>query len=80
LPAGKEIVPLDTNVIHYKQITVTGTTRQSLAQYRHCLRMLGSGRISLRNVITGSYSIERAPEAFAAATRGEGLKSGFVLA
>jgi L-iditol 2-dehydrogenase len=79
LPAGKELVPLDTNVIHYKQITVTGTTRQSLAQYRQFLRLLGTGRLSVRGVITGAFPIERAPEAFAAAARGEGLKSGFEL-
>lgn len=79
LPAGHEVVPLDTNVIHYKQITVTGTTRQSLAQYRRCLRLLASGRISVGSVITATYPIDRAPEAFAAASRGEGLKSGFEL-
>ena len=80
LPAGQEIVPLDTNVIHYKQITVTGTTRQSLAQYRRCLALLASGRLPVRGVITGTYPLEKAPQAFAAAARGEGLKSGFELA
>jgi L-iditol 2-dehydrogenase len=80
LPAGQEIVSLDTNVIHYKQITVTGTTRQSLAQYRRCLGLLAGGRLPVRNVITATYPIEKAPEAFAAAARGEGLKSGFELA
>ncbi len=80
LPAGKETVPLDTNVIHYKQITVTGTTRQSLAQYRRCLRLLAGGRLSVRSIVTGVHALEDAPAAFAAAARGEGLKSGFVLA
>jgi len=80
LPAGKEIVALDTNVIHYKQITVTGTTRQTLAQYRRCLSLLGTGRLSVRSVITATYPIDRAAEAFSAAARGEGLKSGFELA
>jgi L-iditol 2-dehydrogenase len=80
LPPGKEVVPLDTNAIHYRQITVTGTTRQSLAQYRRCLALLGSGRLAVKGVITATYPIERAPEAFAAAARGEGLKSGFELA
>ena len=79
LPPGKEVVGLDTNVIHYKQITVTGTTRQSLAQYRRCLALLGSGRLAVKGVITATYPLERAPEAFAAAARGEGLKSGFEL-
>lgn len=80
LPAGQEVVPLDTNVIHYKQITVTGTTRQSLAQYRQCLRMLAGGRLSVQHVITAVFDLDKAPEAFAAAARGEGLKSGFALA
>ncbi len=79
LPAGKEVVGLDTNVIHYKQITVTGTTRQSLAQYRRCLALLGSGRLAVKGVITATYPLEQASEAFAAAARGEGLKSGFEL-
>jgi L-iditol 2-dehydrogenase len=80
LPAGQEIVPLDTNVIHYKQITVTGTTRQSLAQYRRCLGLLAGGALSVGSVITATYPLEKAQEAFAAAARGEGLKSGFELA
>ncbi len=80
LPAGQEIVPLDTNVVHYKQITLTGTTRQSLAQYRRCLALLASGRLAVGSVVTATYPIEKAPEAFAAAGRGEGLKSGFELA
>jgi L-iditol 2-dehydrogenase len=79
LPAGQEVVPLDTNVIHYKQITVTGTTRQSLAQYRRCLRILASGRLPVRSIVTGTRPLDDAPDAFAAAARGEGLKTGFVV-
>lgn len=79
LPAGKENVPLDTNVIHYKQITVTGTSRQSLAQYRRSLDLIGRGLIDVRGVITGVWGLDRAAEAMGAAVRGEGLKSGFVM-
>jgi L-iditol 2-dehydrogenase len=79
LPAGQEVVPLDTNVIHYKQITVTGTTRQSLEQFRRCLRLLGSGRLPVRAVVTSTHPLENAIEAFAGAARGEGLKSGFEM-
>jgi L-iditol 2-dehydrogenase len=79
LPAGKEIVGLDTNVIHYKQITVTGTSRQSLAQYRACLGLIGRRLIDVSSVITRTWPLEAAKEAFGAALRGEGLKSGFVM-
>jgi len=79
LPAGKEIVGLDTNVIHYKQITVTGTSRQSLAQYRACLGLIGRGLVDVRSVITRTWPLAAAADAFGAAVRGEGLKSGFVM-
>jgi L-iditol 2-dehydrogenase len=79
LPAGKEIVGLDTNVIHYKQITVTGTSRQSLAQFRACINLIDRGLIDVRPVITGTWPLEKAAEAFGAAVRGEGLKSGFMI-
>jgi L-iditol 2-dehydrogenase len=79
LPAGKELVALDTNVIHYKQITVTGTSRQSLAQYRACLGLIARGLIDVGSVITGTWPLSGAAEAFASAVRGEGLKSGFVM-
>jgi len=38
--------PLDTNLVHYKQITITGTSRQSLIQYRQTLALgcLGTAR------------------------------------
>jgi L-iditol 2-dehydrogenase len=79
LPAGKEIVPLDTNVIHYKMITVTGTSRQNLRQYRTCLDLIRQNLVSVRNIVTGEYSLDDAATAFDAAARGQGLKSGFVL-
>jgi L-iditol 2-dehydrogenase len=79
LPAGKEIVPLDTNIIHYKMITVTGTSRQNLRQYRTCLDLIRQNLVSVRNIVTGKYSLDAAVAAFDAATRGQGLKSGFVL-
>ena len=42
LPKGRSTVSLDTNEIHYKQLLVSGTTRQSLRQYRKCLELIGS--------------------------------------
>jgi L-iditol 2-dehydrogenase len=79
LPAGKEVVGLDTNVIHYKQITVTGTSRQSLSQYRACLGLISRGLIDVGSVITKTWRLDEAIAAFASAARGEGLKSGFAM-
>jgi L-iditol 2-dehydrogenase len=79
LPAGKEMVSLDTNVIHYRQIFLTGTSRQSLSQYRRCLGIISRGLMKVDGILTGSWKLEEAALAFSAAARGEGLKSGFTL-
>ena len=52
LPADKAHVSLNTNLIHYKQLEVTGTTRQSLSQYRRTLRLVASGRINIKDLIS----------------------------
>jgi len=79
LPAGKEIVPLDTNVIHYKMITVTGTSRQNLRQYRICLDLIRQGLLPVANILTAQFGLDGAAEAFDLSVRGAGLKTGFVL-
>lgn len=79
LPKDREIVPLNTNVIHYRQITVTGTSRQSLGQYRRCLALIGQGVIEVSNIVTGGYSLDDAAAAFDDAAKGVGLKTGFVF-
>jgi L-iditol 2-dehydrogenase len=79
LPAGKEMVALDTNIIHYRMITVTGTSRQNLRQYRQCLALIGQGAIPVDSILTGAFPIAGYAQAFDAALRGEGLKSGFLF-
>jgi L-iditol 2-dehydrogenase len=74
LPEGKNKVALDTNLVHYKQITISGTTRQSLAQYRKTLALIGAGLVSLEGIISGSYPVEDSRKAFEDVMKGRGLK------
>lgn len=75
LPAGREMVALNTNAIHYKQLTVTGTTRASLAQYRKCLRLVETGVVDLDKLITHHFALEDIHRAFALTQQAGGLKS-----
>lgn len=79
LPKGKSVVSLDTNEIHYKQLTVTGTTRQSLRQYRKCLELIGSGALSIKQIITAEGRVEDVPQAIEEARGGKGLKRVITL-
>lgn len=74
LPSGKSVVQLDTNEIHYKQLLVGGTTRQSLAQYRKCLELIASRAIDIRPIITSEGSLDDIVQAVLEARGGVGLK------
>jgi len=72
LPKGKEMVELDTNIIHYKQLSLTGTTRASHAHYRTTLDFIASSLIDVDPLVTHRYPLADIQKAFdnAAATVG----------
>ena len=75
LPKGQSMVPLDTNVIHYKQLLVTGTTRQSLAQFQKTLDLISERVIRVSDLVTSVHPIDAAREAISMASNGRGLKA-----
>ena len=60
-------------------ITVTGTSRQNLRQYRICLDLIRQGLLPVVNILTAEFGLDGAAEAFDLSVRGTGLKTGFVL-
>ena len=79
LPDSKKIVPINTNILHYKQLTIRGCTRQSISEYRMCAKLVSDGRIPLDMIMSDSYRIEDYAEAFANAAAARGLKHVFVF-
>lgn len=75
LPKGREIVPINTNLIHYRQLVVTGSTRASVPQFRKTLGFLSSGRLSVRELVSGRFPLEQIREALALAADARGIKS-----
>ena len=74
LPSGDSGIRLDANLIHYKELIVTGTTGCSTDDCRHSMELIRSGNVDLGPLIGGRYSLDRAIEAFAAARTGNVLK------
>ena len=79
LPKDKQEVTLNTNTIHYNQLIVTGTTRQSLKQFREAVAMIESGRVNLKPLITERFDLDHAVAAFEQALQGRGLRTGFSI-
>ena len=74
LPKDRPTVELDTNLIHYKELIVTGTTACSTADCWEAARIIQSGKIDLSSAISMRYPLSQANEAFAAAADRKALK------
>jgi L-iditol 2-dehydrogenase len=79
LPKGKEMVELDTNIIHYKQLVLTGTTRSSLWHYRKTLNFIASGIVDIDPLITHRYKINDIKTALDNLANAVGLKHVIVF-
>jgi L-iditol 2-dehydrogenase len=79
LPKGREAVTLDTNQIHYKQLSVTGVTRSSHAHYRRTLNLIARGLVDVDPIVTHSFALKDALRAFENASGAVGLKQAVVF-
>ncbi|MCS7260062.1 MAG: alcohol dehydrogenase catalytic domain-containing protein [Anaerolineae bacterium] len=77
LPKDQSIVPIDTNLIHYKELLVTGTTACNTYDCWRAATLVRAGRIDLTCLVSGIYPLERFAEAFAAAQQRSALKIVF---
>lgn len=79
LPAGQEIVSLNTNLIHYRQLRIQGCTKQSVSEYRLCQKLVNDKRIPLERILSDTYAPEEYRKAFDAAAAAKGLKHVFLF-
>lgn len=75
LPADREKVMLNTNLIHYKQLMITGTARASLSQFRKTLDFIAEGLVDVKSLISTRSSLAKIEEAVQLAAGANGLKN-----
>lgn len=75
LPDDRKIVPLNTNLIHYRQLVVTGTSRSSLRQFRGALRFVTTGLLPIHQLITTQFPLQQIASGFQASISANGLKN-----
>jgi len=74
LPESKQVVPINSNLIHYKQLRIQGCTKQSVGDYRLCAKLVNDKRIPLGLIMSDGYPIEKFEKALANAAAAKGLK------
>lgn len=74
LPAGKEIVPLNANLIHYKELSILGTSSSTIHEFRRTLELVSSGVLDVKRFITHRFPLDKTLKAFETASSRGGLK------
>lgn len=74
LPKDRENILLNSNTIHYKQLSIHGCTKQSVADYRLCSKLVNDKRIPLHLIVSETYTIDDFDKAMANAADAKGLK------
>jgi L-iditol 2-dehydrogenase len=74
LPSPHTSVVLDANLVHYRELVITGTTGCSTTDCRRSMDLIASRKIDLGPLISRRYSLTRAPDAFADVRAGKVLK------
>jgi L-iditol 2-dehydrogenase len=75
LPKGKDTANINTNLIHYNGIIVTGTTGSSVSQYERSMELIMDKKIDTKSLVSKRFGIAEIKEAFDYAESGKGLKT-----
>jgi 2-desacetyl-2-hydroxyethyl bacteriochlorophyllide A dehydrogenase len=74
LPKDNSCVRFDTNLIHYRQLIVTGVTGGAPRDFRAAMRLLAAGRIPVERVISHRFAQADMAAAFDVAMKGDAMK------
>lgn len=68
-------VELDTNKVHYRGLSLLGSTGSSIEDYARSMALVDSGQIDVRAVVSHRFGMEQAVDAFGHALSGKGMKT-----
>src|SRR6266540_3819307 len=70
LPKDNPVIACDSNLVHYRELTIVGANGSSPAHNRQALRLIASGAVPVADLITHRLPLDRALEA-----EGEGAEA-----
>lgn len=76
--AGEGWSNIAANLIHYREITVVGASNSGRDSFVRAVRLIESGAIDTKSLITHTFGLSRATEAIELVASGEGIKVAVV--
>jgi L-iditol 2-dehydrogenase len=74
LPKDNPTITLDSNLVHYRELTLVGANGSSPTHNRQALQLIASGAVPVADLITHRLPLERVLDAFGIVARGEAIK------
>ncbi|MFI7662774.1 zinc-dependent dehydrogenase [Micromonospora parva] len=74
LPKDKPVISLDSNLVHYRELTIVGANGSSPEHNKEALRLIADGSVPVADLITHRLPLDRALDAFGIVARGEAIK------
>ena len=72
-PPGSQIT-IDPNIVHYNELTLTGTIGGSLKMFKECLSLIAKKEVNVSPLITHRFPLDRVNEAFSVAQQSNALR------
>ncbi|MGH9249775.1 MAG: zinc-binding dehydrogenase, partial [Acidimicrobiales bacterium] len=74
LPKDKPTITLDSNLVHYRELTIVGANGSSPAHNKRALQLIASGDVPVADLITHRLPLGEVLDAFGIVSRGEAIK------
>jgi L-iditol 2-dehydrogenase len=74
LPKDNPVIAVDSNLVHYRELTIVGANGSSPAHNARALRLIASGAVPVADLITHRLPLDRALDAFDIVAAGEAIK------
>ena len=74
LPKDKPVIACDSNLVHYRELTIVGANGSSPAHNAEALDLIASGAVGVTDLITHRLPVSETLAAFDIVARGEAIK------
>lgn len=74
LPKDNPTITLDSNLVHYSELTIVGANGSSPEHNKRALQLIADGKVPVDDLITHHLPLEQAVEGIGIVSRGEAIK------
>ena len=74
LPKDKPTITLDSNLVHYRELTIVGANGSSPAHNARALQLIATGEVPVKDLISVRLPLDRVLDALDIVAKGEAIK------